>query len=118
MSDKQYATIAGVVPFAVDHKTLPSGTALREFVVESLRTGDHIRITAWPGLDAVAVNQGDFVVVKGEAKTESWTNKDGEQKTQKKIVAYSMLALPLTQSVRTDGPATTKTTAPAEDIPF
>ena len=82
MSDKQFATVAGIVQFEVETREA-NGKELREATIRAIGSGKMVRITLWDQFEDLEVEKGDFIVADGEAKQNT---KDG--KTYNNLNAY------------------------------
>lgn len=89
-----YATVQGFVAFEPEEREIPSGAIVRNVVVDSLETGELIRLTLWPEYRNLDVEKSDYVVAAGKYTERTVDNDEGGKKTYKNISVNKIVAFP------------------------
>ena len=99
MSDQLITVVGSIVKESPELRFTSTGTAICEFGVRvpgSKKEGTEAtfrNIVCWRELAenvAESLSQGDRVIIQGVPKTDTWTDKDGVEKSRDKVTAYAV----------------------------
>ena len=88
-----YGTVTGFVQFDPVEREY-SGETLRNLTVRSASTQKNVQVTLWPEFNDIKVNNGDFVAVDGKVTTNTFTDKEGNEREGINISAKRVAVLP------------------------
>lgn len=103
MSEDQYKTVAGIVQFDVVEKEV-SGKQVREAVIQSITSGNQVRVTIWNNYPkaTVPLEKGDVLWANGKATQNTVTKDDGSTVTYNNISATKIAVQKGAVSIETE----------------
>lgn len=90
---KEFKAAGGFIQFPVEERDV-NGQTVRDVTIRSLGSeGAYIRITVWPELADVELEEGDLIFVDGPFEARTGQSKSGEERVYLNMSAKSLVVL-------------------------